>query len=170
MKPSLYGLPLLALACAPLHAADCRPVRADMIESRTTSGCNPPLTACFIGTVEGDQGLRGTTHFAADSSVRESPKTSPGFIIYSGPFEYRMPTGTLITRETGVSNGSTGQPSGGVVTAHRQLRRRHRLFLRQRPSRQRHRDHPPHRRAVSALMPVAMPPAASSTAQPPRLR
>lgn len=118
---SLYGLHVLAIACAPLHAADCKPVHAGMIESRTSSGCNPPLTACFIGRVEGDHGLRGTTHFAADSSIAESPKTSPGFIIYSGPFEYRMPTGTLITRETGVSNGTTGQPSSGAVTAHQQI-------------------------------------------------
>ncbi|HEY0661227.1 MAG TPA: hypothetical protein VGD21_07910 [Lysobacter sp.] len=115
------ALLLPALASAPLLAAECKAVHAEMTESRTTTGCNPGLPNCFIGEVSGDHGLRGTTHFAADSFVPTSPSTSPGFIIYSGPFEYRTPTGTLTMRETGVSNGTTGQPASGAVTAYQQI-------------------------------------------------
>lgn len=118
MKTALLPC-LLLFASTPLHAGECKPVHAGMEEVRSTTGCNPGLAACFLGVVDGDHGLRGTTHFASDSSVRESPATSPGFIIYSGPFEYRTETGTLFMRETGVS-GSTG-PSGGVVTAYQQI-------------------------------------------------
>jgi hypothetical protein len=122
MKSSpVFALLLLALASAPLHATECKAVHAEMIESRTTTGCNPGLPACFLGEVAGDHGLHGTTHFAADSFVPTSPSTSPGFIIYSGPFEYRTPGGTLTMRETGVSNGTTGQPSSGAITAYQQI-------------------------------------------------
>lgn len=117
---SLICLPLL-LASAPLLAGECKSIHAHMEEVRTTSGCNPGLSACFLGVVEGNHGLRGTTHFAADSFVPTSPSTSPGFIIYSGPFEYRTTNGTLTMRETGVSNGTSGQPSSGAVTAYQQI-------------------------------------------------
>lgn len=112
---------LLVLASAPLHATECKSVHATMEEMRTTTGCNPGLSACFLGVVEGDHGLRGTTHFASDSHVPTSPPTSPGFIIYSGPFQYRTATGTLEMRETGVTNGTIGLPSSGAVTAYQQI-------------------------------------------------
>ncbi|HEU0306169.1 MAG TPA: hypothetical protein VFR30_04285, partial [Lysobacter sp.] len=38
-----------------------------------------------------------------------------------GPFEYRTGSGTLTMRETGVSNGTTGQPSSGAITAYQQI-------------------------------------------------
>lgn len=119
MKTAL--LCLLLSASASLQAAECKAVHATMEEVRMTTGCNPGLAACFLGVVEGDHGLRGTTHFASDSFVQTSPATSPGFIIYSGPFEYRTEAGTLMMRETGVSNGTTGQPSSGAVTAYQQI-------------------------------------------------
>lgn len=112
---------LLLLASAPLHATECKSIHADLVELRSTTGCNPGLSACFLGIVDGDHGLRGTTHFASDSHVSTSPATSPGFIIYSGPFEYRLASGSLTMRETGVSNGTTGQPSSGAVTAYQQI-------------------------------------------------
>jgi hypothetical protein len=120
MKTALL-LSCLLLASAPLHATECKPVHAGMEEVRSTTGCNAGLGACFLGVVDGDHGLRGTTHFAADSFVPTSPATSPGFIIYSGPFEYRTGTGTLTMRETGVSNGTSGQPGSGAVTAYQQV-------------------------------------------------
>lgn len=120
MKTALLSCMLL-FASAPLYATECKAIHAGMEEMRTTTGCNAGLSACFLGVVDGDHGLRGTTHFAADSFVQTSPATSPGFIIYSGPFEYRTPTGTLTMRETGVSNGTTGQPSSGAVTAYQQV-------------------------------------------------
>lgn len=92
-----------------------------MKEMRTTSGCNPGVSACFLGIVEGGHGLCGTTHSASDSHIPTSPPTSPGFIICSGPFEYRTAAGTLTMRETGVTNGTTGLPSSGAVTAYQQV-------------------------------------------------
>jgi hypothetical protein len=118
---SLTCLWLLLLASAPAGATECKAVHASLDEVRSTTGCNPGLGACFLGVVEGDHGLRGTTHFASDSFVPTSPATSPGFIIYSGPFEYRTAGGTLTMRETGVSNGTTGLPSSGAVTAYQQI-------------------------------------------------
>lgn len=120
MKIALLSC-LLLLASAPLHATECKAIHADLEEVRSTTGCNAGLSACFLGVVDGDHGLRGTTHFASDSHVPTSPATSPGFIIYSGPFEYRTATGTLTMRETGVSNGTTGQPSSGAITAYQQI-------------------------------------------------
>ena len=120
MKTALLSC-MLVLASAPLHAIECKPIQADLQELRSTSGCNAGLSTCFLGVVDGNHGLRGTTHFASDSFVSTSPATSPGFIIYSGPFEYRTDTGTLMMRETGVSNGTTGQPSSGAVTAYQQI-------------------------------------------------
>ena len=81
-----------------------------------TEGCNPGLASYFLGEVDGIHGLRGTTHFAADSA-RVGPATSPGFISYAGPFEYRTASGTLTMRETGVTTSG----SGGVVTAYQQI-------------------------------------------------
>jgi len=120
MKTALLPC-LLLLVHAPVLATECKSIQADLAEVRVTSGCNPGLSACFLGVVDGNHGLRGTTHFASDSYVPTSPATSPGFIIYSGPFEYRTPSGTLTMRETGVSNGTTGQPSSGAVTAYQQI-------------------------------------------------
>ena len=114
----LLCLPLL-LASAPLFATECKPIHASLEESRFTAGCNPGLGACFLGVVDGNHELRGTTHFAADSAVSTSPATSPGFIIYSGPFEYRTAAGNLHMRETGVT-GATGATTG-AVTAYQQV-------------------------------------------------
>ncbi|RPE75519.1 hypothetical protein [Vulcaniibacterium tengchongense] len=109
---------LLLGAClaGPALAGSCKQVHAEMTEVESTSGCNPGLASCFLGEVEGNHGLRGTTHFAADSA-RAGPSTSPGFISYSGPFEYRTAGGTLVMRETGVT---TNGPEG-VVTAYQQI-------------------------------------------------
>ena len=112
---SLSALPLLLIACiaTPAQADNCKAIHADLVEISATEGCNPGLSACFLGEVDGNHGLRGTTHFAADSASA-GPSTSPGFISYSGPFEYRTASGNLLMRETGV----TTQGPGGYVTAH----------------------------------------------------
>lgn len=114
---ALTLLPLL-LACviAPASAGSCKAIHATLTEVSSTEGCNPGLTSCFLGEVDGNHGLRGTTHFAADSA-RAGPATSPAFISYSGPFEYRTDRGTLSMRETGVT---TNGPDG-VVTAYQQI-------------------------------------------------
>ncbi|UXI68824.1 hypothetical protein [Tahibacter amnicola] len=98
----------------------CRVIHAELVESSSTTGCLPPATSCFLGVVDGNHGLRGVTHFAADSA-RAGPPTSPDFISYSGLFHYTTARGTLRTRETGVTNPGSGQPQSGAVTAYQQL-------------------------------------------------
>lgn len=109
---STLGL-LLALSCAPAWADDCKRIHADLVEVAATEGCNPGLESCFLGEVDGNHGLNGVTHFKADSAAA-GPPTSPGFISYSGNFEYRTAHGDLHMRETGVT-------SPGVVTAHQSI-------------------------------------------------
>ncbi|MBU8975396.1 MULTISPECIES: hypothetical protein [unclassified Lysobacter] len=109
---------LLAAASVPAVAGGrCKEIRADLDEIQSTTGCNAGLASCFLGEVEGSHGFRGVTHFAADSAVSTSPATSPNFLIYSGPFEYRTRRGTIIARETGV----TTRGPEGVVTAYQEI-------------------------------------------------
>jgi hypothetical protein len=98
----------------------CWSVRADLVEDFSTVGCAPPSTSCFLGEVDGNRGLRGTTRFDGDSGAA-GPSTSPGFISYSGIFEYFTERGTLIARETGVVNTTTGNPESGAVTAYQKI-------------------------------------------------
>lgn len=105
-----------ALVVGTAQAGQCKAIHADLDEISSTQGCNPGLASCFLGEVEGNHGLRGTTHFAADSA-RAGPATSPTFVSYSGPFEYRTAHGTITVRETGVTTSG----SEGVVTAYQQI-------------------------------------------------
>src|SRR5688572_29940598 len=114
------ALALLPLTTA-LAAPGCKAIHADLIETRVTAGCNPGVSVCFIGEVSGNHGLRGSTHFRGDSGAAGPSTASPGFISYSGPFQYRTATGTLDMRETGVTNTSTGLPQSGAVTAYQQV-------------------------------------------------
>lgn len=98
----------------------CKPVHAEMIEDRVTVGCKPEHSFCFIGEITGNHGLRGTTYFKGDGSGSR-PTTSPDFRPYSGVFEYHTRRGTLIARETGVSNTTQGNPDSGAVTAFQKI-------------------------------------------------
>lgn len=116
MKPVTCLITVLACTVGPVQASECKKIHADLVEVSATEGCNAGLASCFLGEVDGNHGLRGTTHFAADSA-RLGPATSPAFISYSGPFEYRTAYGNLTMRETGVTtSGSTG-----VVTAYQEI-------------------------------------------------
>jgi len=107
------SLVALALCALPAFAEECKPVHADLIEMSFTTGCDPGETSCFLGVIDGNHGLRGTTHFKADS-VGTAASTSPGSLPYSGLFQYRLTGGTLTMRETGVT-------VPGVVTAHHRI-------------------------------------------------
>jgi hypothetical protein len=111
-----------ALSMGKLAAADssCKTVHADLVEDFSTTGCEPPSTACFLGQVDGNQGLRGTTRFDADSGAA-GPSTSPGFISYSGKFEYFTDRGTLIMRETGLAHPPNGSQDDGVTSAFQRI-------------------------------------------------
>ena len=111
----------IACAAAPAHAGQCKAIHADLIELRATTGCNPGLSSCFLGEVSGNHGLRGTTHFRADSGAAGPATGLAGFVSYSGPFQYRTAGGTLDMREVGVSNTGTGAPQSGAVTAYQQV-------------------------------------------------
>jgi hypothetical protein len=104
--------PLVAEQAA---AADCKAVHADLIENAATTECRPPHTSCFLGEVDGNHGLRGTTYFKGDSAG-SPPATSPEFRAYSGVFEYTTPRGTLIARESGAVSSIQG-----VVTAYQKI-------------------------------------------------
>jgi hypothetical protein len=109
------ALAALAFGLAPLSAQadNCKAVHAELLEMRVTEGCNAGETFCFLGVIQGNHGLTGTTHFKGDSVGTAAP-TSPGSVPYSGPFEYRLGSGTLLMRETGVT-------VPGVVVAHHRI-------------------------------------------------
>jgi hypothetical protein len=126
-NPKFISLLALGLgACqlsfaAQANDANCKAIQADLIEIRATQGCDPGLSVCFLGEVDGNHGFRGTTHFRGDSGAAGPATGSAGFISYSGPFQYRTATGNLDMRETGVTNTSTGLPQSGAVTAYQQV-------------------------------------------------
>ena len=111
MKAILFAS--LALAASIVHAEECKPIHADLVEVYSTEGCNPGLSYCYLGVVEGNHGLRGTTHFRGDSSGTP-PATAPDTTPYAGPFEYRTRTGNLLMREAGIV-------PPGAVTAHQRI-------------------------------------------------
>jgi hypothetical protein len=98
----------------------CKSVHADLVEDGVTTGCKPGHSSCFLGEVDGNRGFRGTTYFRADSTAT-GPGTSPGFISYSGVFEYNIEGGMLVMRETGVVDPTVGRPSSGAVTAYQEV-------------------------------------------------
>jgi hypothetical protein len=96
-------------------ASSCKAVHADLTEDRSTTGCRPGHPVCFVGVVDGNHGLRGTTYFRGQSSTDPIP-TSPEFRGYSGTFEYATERGTLTALESGVTSATQG-----VVTAHQKI-------------------------------------------------
>jgi len=116
------ALALLSVAnvAAAQNGPTCKAVHADLVEDFSTQGCEPPSTACFLGEVDGNHGLRGTTRFDSDSGAA-GPPTSPGFISYSGKFEYFTERGTLIMRETGLAHPANGSQDDGVTAAFQRI-------------------------------------------------
>ncbi len=112
---------LLAGTVPGVHAESCKAMHASMVEIRSTEGCDPGLAFCFLGEVSGNHERRGTTHFKGDSGAAGPATGTPGFVSYSGPFQYRTASGTLDMRETGVTNTRAGLPQSGIVTAYQQV-------------------------------------------------
>lgn len=102
-------------AVAQHDTTKCKPVHADLVENGSTEGCKPSHPSCFLGEVDGNHGLRGTTYFRADSATAPIP-TSPEFVGYSGVFEYVTDRGSLTARESGVTSQTQN-----VVTAHQRI-------------------------------------------------
>lgn len=98
-------------------APTCKAVHATLTETRATVGCKPEHSQCFLGEVDGNHGLRGTTYFRGEASAF-FPSGAPTFRSYVGDFEYTTATGTLTMREMGLSEPSANTtPEGGVVNA-----------------------------------------------------
>lgn len=117
---ALAALAVPAVADEQAVASTCKPVHADLVEARATTGCKPADTFCFLGEVDGNHGLRGTTYFKGDSRGTPPPP-SPYFLPYSGVFEYTTAGGMLVMRETGLTNQSQGLPESGAITAYQQI-------------------------------------------------
>lgn len=98
----------------------CKAVHADLVEDRSTTECRPGHAVCFVGEVDGNHGLRGTTYFRGEASVA-LPPASPGWRGYTGFFEYVTNRGIITMRESGVTNPTTGNPGSGGVTAFQQI-------------------------------------------------
>jgi hypothetical protein len=102
-------------------APTCKAVHATLTEARATVGCKPEHDSCFLGEVDGNHGLRGTTYFRGEASAF-FPSGAPTFRSYVGTFEYTTPTGTLTMREMGLSEPSLNTtPEGGVVNAFQRI-------------------------------------------------
>lgn len=115
---------LLAVTAGAQHAPEghtCKAIRADLVEWSSTTGCKPGHSSCFLGEVDGNHGLRGTTYFKGEAGAL-FPPGAPTFRSYVGDFEYTTARGTLIMREMGLSEPSSNTtPQGGPVNAFQRI-------------------------------------------------
>jgi hypothetical protein len=101
-------------------ATKCKPVKAHAISFLTTTGCTSPIGLCDTGTISGNLGLNGAIEFFTVDSTAPGPSTAPNpstTLSYSGILEITTNHGTLITRDTGVFDTSTGTSTGGFSSA-----------------------------------------------------
>jgi hypothetical protein len=102
-------------------AATCKQVHADLVETRSTTECKPGHPVCFLGEVDGNHGLRGTTYFRGEQGAL-FPPSAPTFRSYVGSFEYTTATGTLAMREMGLTEPpDASNPESGVVNAFQRI-------------------------------------------------
>jgi hypothetical protein len=113
-----------ASAQEPPLPQSCKAVHADLVEVRSTVGCKPGDDFCFLGEVDGNHGLRGTTYFKGEQGAL-FPSGAPTFRSYVGNFEYFTANGTLTMREMGMTEppdvnhllmAAIRQPSGDLVS------------------------------------------------------
>src|SRR5262245_19962602 len=102
-------------------AATCKQIHADLVESRSTTECKPGHPVCFLGEVDGNQGLRGTTYFRGEQGALFAP-SAPTFRSYVGSFEYTTATGTLTMREMGLTEPfDASHPESAVTNAFQRI-------------------------------------------------
>jgi hypothetical protein len=115
---------LLAVTAGAQQAPErhgCKAIHADLVEMLSTTGCKPGHASCFLGEVDGNHGLRGTTYFKGEASAL-FPSGAPTFRSYVGDFEYITGRGTLTMREMGLSEPSGNTtPQGGPVNAFQRI-------------------------------------------------
>ena len=102
-------------------AATCKEVHADLVEVQSTTQCKPGHPVCFLGEVDGNHGLRGTTYFRGEQGAL-FPPSAPTFRSYVGSFEYTTASGTLTMREMGLTEPPVAtNPESGVVNAFQRI-------------------------------------------------
>jgi hypothetical protein len=122
MTAAVVGLLVVpASAQEPAPQSSCKAVHADLVEVRSTVGCKPGDDFCFLGEVDGNHGLRGTTYFKGEVSAF-FPSVAPTFRSYVGNFEYITEHGTLTIQEMGMTEPPAISPdSSGVVNAYQTI-------------------------------------------------
>ena len=99
----------------------CKAIHADLVEAQSTTSCKPGHPVCFLGEVDGNHGLRGTTYFRGEQGAL-FPPAAPTFRSYVGTFEYTTSTGTLTMREMGLTEPpNASNPESGVVNAFQRI-------------------------------------------------
>jgi hypothetical protein len=107
-------------ATAATHADQtCKKVKAEIVATPLVNGCTSAFGLCTAGTIDGNQGLHGTTHFVADG-VTPSPATAPddaATVAYSGIIHITTRDGTLDVRDTGIFDTASGTAAGGLFAS-----------------------------------------------------
>jgi len=109
---------LLAIAGS-ARSDECKSVHAQIVSAPTQVNCASPVSLCTAGTIDGNQGLSGTTYFTADSTA-VGPVTAPNpsaTIAYSGILQITTTKGTLTARDTGIFDTSIGHSTSGLFSS-----------------------------------------------------
>ena len=117
----LAALTLLESSATAATRADpkCKKVKAEIVATPLVNGCTSAFGLCTSVTIDGNQGLNGTTHFVADG-VTPSPSTAPdgaSTVAYSGIIHITTRDGTLDVRDTGMFDTASGTPAGGLFAS-----------------------------------------------------
>lgn len=110
---------LAATFMSEAKAAECKQIHAQITSAQITTMCTSPVNLCTAGTIDGNQGLNGTTFFTMDS-IAAGPLTAPdapATISFSGLLQITTDHGTLTTRHTGVFNTSVGSSTSGFFNS-----------------------------------------------------
>ena len=100
----------------------CKRIHGDLTEAPSTTGCKPEHASCFLGEIDANHGLRGTTYFRGDAGSSVTYPTAPTFRGYTGNFEYTTARGTLIMKEMGTTEPFVASnPQSGVVNAYQRI-------------------------------------------------
>ena len=120
----LIGLAALTLLESGATAANnpdpkCKKVKAEIVATPLVDGCTSAFGLCTTGTIDGNQGLNGSTRFVADG-VTPAPSTAPdaaATVAYSGIIHITTRDGTMDVRDSGMFDTATGTPAGGLFAS-----------------------------------------------------
>jgi hypothetical protein len=99
----------------------CKSIHGELVELRSTTECRPGHSVCFLGEIDANHGLRGTTYFRGEQGAL-FPPSAPTFRSYVGSFDYITARGTLSMREFGLTDPpDPTNPESGVVNAYQRV-------------------------------------------------